>query len=472
MKLYSTRNRKIETTGLNALIQPLAPDGGLWMFELFPIVNWNEWINKPFKEIVSNVLNVFLSELNEELMTTAINNAYDRFDHPEIINSIFIKHQVVELFYGPSAAFKDVALSLLPELTKIAFNQLSINTLPHILTATSGDTGSAALNGFGAANYAITVFYPEKGISSIQRKQMTCIDYKDAKVYGIQGNFDDAQRVVKNLFKNDLKLQFGSANSINIGRLIPQIAYYFKAYGDAIKNGKIDLGNSLSFSVPSGNFGNAFAGYCAMRLGLPIRHLIIGSNENDVLTNFFNHGIYDANKLFKHTLSPSMDILFSSNLERLLYSFSDTDYVKKIMKNLDVEKKYTISDDLKQRIEQVFKAYSITELEMKNTIKSVYENEGYCLDPHTAVAWASADLYQLENPHQAIAVLSTASPYKFPSTVLDALGYESTVDDFENLDHLNKIIKTPIPVCLDSLKNKKELHTQVLTIDQAEHLYD
>jgi threonine synthase len=472
MKLFSTRNQKLECSSLDALIQPLASDGGLWMFESFPFVDWKVWVNDPFKLIVGKVLDTLIEEMDKELIIDAINHAYNQFSHPEIVHSIILKHQVVELFHGPSAAFKDIALSLLPELTKIAYKQANISRLPHILTATSGDTGSAALVSFGASDFDITVFYPEIGISALQRKQMTCVNFEKVRVYGIKGNFDDAQRVVKHLFKQDSIHRFGSANSINIGRLVPQIAYYFKAYGDSVRCGRIMLGDSLSFAVPSGNFGNAFAGYCAMRLGLPIKHIIIGSNGNDVLTDFFNHGIYDANKQFKHTQSPSMDILISSNLERLLYAVSDSDYVKTLMNDLDIHKKYEINDEIKYKLFQHFKAYSISEIEMSSTIKNVFEHEQYCLDPHSAIAWASAEHYQMEFPDQVIVVLLTASPYKFPGTVLSALGIETSFDDFDNLERLNQIINTPIPTCLSSLKDKIEVHTQILSIKHAEKLYD
>ena len=468
MKLYSTRNTNLEQTPWQALIQPMAPDGGLWMFNEFPLVPWETWINLPFEDIVYEILSIVFPEL--DIDKDFIHKAYAQFEQPEIVPSIFRKHQIVELYHGPSAAFKDIALSVLPELSHRAFIKSGTRVVPHILTATSGDTGSAALMGFKDSVFPITVFYPQVGISSIQRRQMTTIEAKGVKVYGIEGNFDDAQAVVKHLFRHDKDHHYGSANSINIGRLIPQLAYYFKAYGDAIKHHRIQKGEALSFSIPSGNFGNAFAGYCAYRMGLPIKHLIIASNANDVLTEFFTQGRYNRRREFLHTQSPSMDILVSSNLERLLFLEADDKHVSKYMHELDHEGAYLIDPDLLNRIQSRFKAYRIDEVLTSQTIQTVYDQEQVLLDPHTAVAWAAAERYQIEYPNQAIAVLATASAYKFPRSVLNALKAHPSEDDFTAMVELSKLTGIPIPRALRSLEDLPEIHTQILSIAQAKEL--
>jgi threonine synthase len=468
MKLYSTRNTNLKQSTWEALIQPMADDGGLWMFNDFPSVPWHTWIDLPFEDIVYEILGIVFPELNID--KEFIHKAYAKFEHPEIVPSIFCKHQIVELYHGPSAAFKDIALSVLPELSHRALLKSGNQSIPHILTATSGDTGSAALMGFKDAIFPITVFYPQLGISSIQRRQMTTINAQAVHVYGIEGNFDDAQAVVKHLFRNDKEHRYGSANSINIGRLIPQLAYYFKAYGDAIKHKRIKLGDQLSFSIPSGNFGNAFAAYCADRMGLPIKHLIIASNANDVLSEFFTTGRYNRKRDFHHTQSPSMDILVSSNLERLLYLEADDKHVAKYMHELDHDGAYQIDTHLLSRLQNKFKAYRIDENQTSQTIQTVYDQEQVLLDPHTAVAWAAAECYQIECPNQAIAVLATASAYKFPRSVLDALKKEHSEDDFKAMHELSTLTKTPIPKALRSLVDQIEIHTQVLSIAQAKEL--
>jgi threonine synthase len=372
-----------------------------------------------------------------------------------------------------------MALSILPNLLKYSKKYLKEKNKTVILTATSGDTGKAALEGFAnIENVEIIVFYPKDGVSPIQRKQMLTQKGKNVNVFGIEGNFDDAQSAVKNLF-NDKAFNntlhqnncgFSSANSINIGRLLPQIVYYVSSYFELVKQNQISFGEKVNFVVPTGNFGNILAGKYAKEIGLPIKNFICASNENNILTDFINTGLYDLDRNFIKTISPSMDILISSNLERLLFYLTNNDanQVNALMSDLKENKKYSINSSMKKRMDD-FKGYFATEKETKETIKEVFDKYNYLMDPHTAVAYNAYNKYLSETGDQIkTLILSTASPFKFPKSVAEAIGINEELADFDLLNAISEQTNTSIPENIKALKNKEEIHNKNIKISDME----
>jgi len=469
MKYLSTRNQSLSMNSQDALNQGLASDGGLFVPASIPCLELKTTLNKSFSELSFMILSLFLDDFPQTQLKACIDQAYTHsFDSPDITPVIKAGQTfILELFHGPTAAFKDVALQLLPRLL-VTLKQLNHDdTVTSVLTATSGDTGSAALAGFkDVLGFTMTVFYPEIGISTIQRKQMTTQSASNLHVYGIHGNFDDAQRGVKSIFTQASHFDFplSSANSINIGRFLPQITYYFKAYADLVQQKVLCLGDEVVFSVPTGNFGNILAAYIAKQMGLPIQHLLCASNENDVLTQFIQTGTYTRNRPFHVTSSPSMDILVSSNLERLLYWLTDRDstQISTWMQDLDTTGSYTLDALTLSKLQALFIPYRLEEKDVEKTIHDTYQTSHYVCDPHTAIGVGAAHLYLKSHPEAIVIVAATASPYKFPKTVLKALHLETSPDDFENIDRLYEATHFPCPAFLKELKEKTEVHTQIL----------
>ncbi len=458
MNYFSTRSQDLQLTSKEAIHQGLSSDGGLFVPIQFPQFKLDDLIQGNYADIQKRILKAFFDDYSNEELEKAVDHQVSRFNHPLITPLKKVgKPFVLELFHGPSAAFKDVALQILPELLKPA-------KATTILTATSGDTGSAALEGFrDKENIDIMVYYPTVGISDIQRKQMTCVDSANTHVYGIKGNFDDAQRAVKELFQSNQDKSLSSANSINIGRLVPQIAYYVYAYKQLIEQKALSLGEEMVVSVPTGNFGNILAAYYAKKIGCPIKHFICASNENDVLTEVIKTGTYHLNRDFMTTTSPSMDILISSNFERLLYDFSkDTQQVSTYMSDLKEKGSYTLKDAEFKELSNLFSAQSINQKEVNHTIEVTYQNTKELLDPHTAIAMHAGYQYNQKNPKDVVIIAATASPYKFPKTVLKALKQDIPNNDFEAMGKLYDLTQVEIPAFLKELKDKKEIHTTII----------
>lgn len=461
MKITSTQNNNLITNSLVALEKGLSSEGGLFIPLEFPHFELRDLIEGTYADIQKRLLKVFFDEINPKEIDLMVDLELKKFSHPKTTPLIKAGRPfILELFHGPSAAFKDIALQLLPHL-------IQSQTKIHILTATSGDTGSAALEGFkNHPNTTLHVFYPKQGISEIQRKQMTCFNASNGYVYGIEGNFDDAQKAVKEIFKSDLSKQFhlSSANSINIGRLIPQMAYYIYAYAQLYQAKTICLNDELVFSIPTGNFGNILAAYYVKKLGLPIKKLLCASNTNDVLTQFIQTGIYDIRRDFHITSSPSMDILVSSNLERLLYDLAnqDSNQVKEWMYVLKEKGFYQITDTQLTELQSLFSGLAVSEDQVLKTIESTYSNTKVLIDPHTAVAMDAANSHLKHNPEDIVIVAATASPYKFPKTVLKALNQEIPSSDFEAIKQLETLTQTKAPSFLIELENTTEVHATIL----------
>ena len=371
----------------------------------------------------------------------------------------------MELVRGPTSAFKDVALSMLPQLITAARGQEGVTDEILILTATSGDTGKAALAGFrDVPGTKIIVFYPDAGVSKVQKAQMVTQEGENVCVCAVRGNFDDTQTGVKGIFAAGLPegcgVRLSSANSINIGRLAPQVVYYFKAYADLLRSGRIAAGDEVDYVVPTGNFGDILAGYLAKKMGLPVGRLVCASNRNDVLTDFLRTGVYDRRRPFYKTLSPSMDILVSSNLERLLFLLcEDEDEVAGYMRDLSEKGTYTVSVAMLEKLHREFGFGCCDDTQTKEAIGRVWREHGYLMDTHTAVAWKVAEGYESAAP---VVVLSTASPYKFPAAVLSAIGGDASGDEFEIMDRLHDLTGVPVPQGLATLRSKAERHTDVI----------
>ena len=468
MKLFfSTRGDREAVSAPEAVLRGIAPDGGLYVRGDFPQIPLGELRDADFCALSRRILGAFLAGYDAEEISGCVARGYaHKFDAPEIVplRKVGDMH-VVELFHGPTAAFKDVALSILPQLMGCALQKMGAENEIMILTATSGDTGSAALTGFAdVPGIRILVFYPDKGISPIQRAQMTTMRGKNLGVCAISGNFDDAQTGVKRIFAEispdfcrENRVALSSANSINIGRLAPQIVYYFSAYLDMVRAGEIALGEKLNFAVPTGNFGDILAGCYAREMGLPVGKLICASNANNVLTDFLNTGVYDKNRPFLTTISPSMDILVSSNLERLLYLALDGDAqaVRARMEQLKETGNYSMPEAAMQKIRALFAGGCATDAQAMETIGRVFRETGYLMDPHTAVAWKVAEDYRAASGDVApCAVLSTASPYKFPASVLCALGEEVPADAQAQIDRMEALSGTRIPAALSGVLNR------------------
>ncbi|MFA6075017.1 MAG: threonine synthase [Negativicutes bacterium] len=480
MKYVSTRNHEDKLTAAEVIIKGIAPDGGLYVPEITPQFDLTMMGILPsctFQERVAVIIEQFLPEFSEKEIDKAVAAAYNQknFSVKEIAPVVLLEDgtAVLELWHGPTAAFKDMALQLLPQLLKLSMKKTKDKSKIAILTATSGDTGKAALEGFkDVPGTKIIVFYPFDGVSAVQKQQMVTTEGKNTYVIGCSGNFDDAQTGVKNIFADKelaqellaKNIKLSSANSINWGRLLPQIAYYFSAYAEMQNHKQIGLSEKLNFVVPSGNFGNILAGYYAKAMGLPINKLICASNSNNVLAEFFTTGKYNRKRNFMKTVSPSMDIIVSSNLERLLYLVSngDSERVSSWMNQLATNGEYCIDSKTAADIKEVFWADWINEEDTLRTINKVYFERGYLLDPHTAVAWRSLERYRKQTGDVTPSVIvSTASPFKFSAAVLGAIGGMDVLhdkDEFQMLDILAKGTGWPIPQPLQGLDKRPVLH--------------
>lgn len=477
MYYSSTRNDNIKLTASQAVLKGLSDDGGLFVPSEFPklSVSLDELADLDYKETAYVVMKGFLDDYTEEELRDCINKAYDsKFDTEEIAPLVEAKGAYyLELFHGSTIAFKDMALSILPHLLTTAVRKNKSDKEVVILTATSGDTGKAALAGFAnVPGTRIIVFFPKDGVSNVQKLQMVTQKGDNTFVVGVAGNFDDCQSEVKSIFGDaalrkemeEKGFQFSSANSMNIGRLVPQVAYYVYAYGKLVKGGRIRPGDPINVCVPTGNFGNILAAFFASKMGLPIKTFICASNDNKVLFDFFKTGVYDKNREFILTDSPSMDILISSNLERLIYmsTGSDTNKNKELMADLSKTGKYEVSDDMKAFMNSFVGEYASWD-ESSAKIKSLYEETGYVIDTHTAVAAASYDKYVKETKDKTVTVIaSTASPFKFSRSVLKAIDkkYENG-EDFELIDVLSQISNVDIPMAIEEIRDAKILHNTV-----------
>ncbi len=469
MQYHSTRSHEPQVTGAQAVLQGLAGDGGLYVPREIPAFDWRKCVFSDALSMAEQILSAFLPDIPG--MSELVQKAYKgKFETDALTPSVCVgDFTVLELFRGPTSAFKDVALSMLPQLMTAAKTQQKAHEEILILTATSGDTGKAALEGFkDVPGIRICVFYPHGGVSQVQRRQMVSQEGENVTVCAVRGNFDDCQSGVKQVFsacrETELPFKLSSANSINIGRLIPQITYYFKAYHDLLHREKIRLGEEVNFCVPTGNFGDILAGYLAKLLGLPVGKLICASNANNVLTDFIRTGTYDKRRPLHKTDSPSMDILVSSNLERLLYLLStDTALVAQLMDELDTRGVYTVPDTLRDAIGNQFWAGCCEDAAGAAAICRVWEKYGYLCDTHTAAGWAVAEDYVNQTGDgRPMVVLSTASPYKFPKAVLAAIGADTSGDEFALMERLEEITGVAIPRNLSGLRQKPERHTGVI----------
>ena len=473
MLYHSTRNEQLTADSAVAVLSGLAPDGGLYMPQAIPAFDWQKCLEGTAQEMSCMILSALLPDIPN--MDTLVKNAYTgKFETEELTPTVPVGNfHVLELFRGPTSAFKDVALCMLPQLLTAAKKETGMDKDILILTATSGDTGKAALAGFqDVPGIKICVFYPHGGVSQVQRSQMVTQEGQNVTVCAVRGNFDDAQTGVKNIFAacqgKELPFALSSANSINIGRLAPQIMYYFKAYRDLMDAGKIGLGDTVNFCVPTGNFGDILAGYLAKKLGLPVGRLICASNANKVLADFIHSGTYDRRRSLRKTDSPSMDILVSSNLERLLYLLSgDTALVADLMQQLKEQGFYTVPAELKAAIDAEFWADFAGDGATAETIRDVWDKHGYLCDTHTAVGWYVAESYVNQTGDtRPMVVLSTASPYKFPKAVLEAIGGDLSGDEFTLMERLEAMTQVPAPKNLATLKGKPERHTGVIDKDE------
>ena len=474
----STRGKGETVTASMAILKGLSEDGGLFVPTEIPKLDVpaEKLAQMTYQETAYEVMSRFLTDFTEEELKNCIANAYDeKFDTSEIAPL----HEAdgayyLELFHGATIAFKDMALSILPHLMTTAAKKNAVKNEIVILTATSGDTGKAALAGFAdVPGTRIIVFYPKHGVSPIQEKQMVTQKGDNTYVVGITGNFDDAQTAVKKMF-NDRELaaeldaagfQFSSANSINIGRLVPQIVYYVYAYSRLVGQGKVKAGDKINVVVPTGNFGNILAAYYAKQMGLPINKLVCASNENKVLFDFFRTGTYDRKRDFILTTSPSMDILISSNLERLIYRLTGEDAQKcaELMQSLSEGGEYTITDEMKKGLADFYGNYC-SEEETKETIHNVYKNSDYVIDPHTAVAAGVYKKYlKYTDDHTVTVIASTASPYKFTRSVMDAVADKAEdKDDFALADQLSAISGVKVPKAVEEIRTAPVLHDIVV----------
>ena len=473
----STRGNGSTVTASNAILKGLSEDGGLFVPDQIPVLDvpMEQLAQMSYQEVAYEVMSRFLTDFTEEELKKCIQSAYDKKFDTDVIAPLVKADGAyyLELFHGSTIAFKDMALSILPYLLTTAAKKNGVTNDIVILTATSGDTGKAALQGFSNVDgFKVVVYYPENGVSAIQEKQMVTQEGNNVKVIGIRGNFDNAQSGVKKIFgdvefREELKNRgflLSSANSINIGRLVPQIVYYFYGYFDLVNKQKIKEGDEINIVVPTGNFGNILAAYYGKKMGLPIGKLICSSNENNVLTDFLNTGLYDRRRELILTESPSMDILVSSNLERLIFEANNRDAkkTKKLMDELNEKGVYSISSESKAFLSDFYGNYANTD-EVYEAIKNVYNNKKYLMDTHTAVGYVVFNKYRKETGDNRQALIaSTASPYKFPRSICNALELDvSNKDDFEILKLLNEYTNIEIPKNLVGLNNKKILHNNV-----------
>ena len=478
----STRDDSVKVTASQAILKGLAPDGGLFVPESIPSFDKSleELSKMSYKEVAYEVMKLMLDDFTEEELKACIDKAYDEKFDTDVIAPLVKADGAyyLELFHGATIAFKDMALSILPHLLITSAKKNDVHNEIVILTATSGDTGKAALAGFAdVKGTRIIVFYPKNGVSPIQEKQMVTQKGDNTYVIGIKGNFDDAQTGVKKIFGDkelekemaEAGFQFSSANSINIGRLVPQIVYYVYAYTRLLADGEIKAGDKINAVVPTGNFGNILAAFYAKNMGLPINKLICASNENKVLYDFFTTGEYDRNREFVLTTSPSMDILISSNLERLIYRIAGNSAKKnsELMESLKNTGKYEITPEMKAQLSDFYGNYA-TEAEDAATIKKLYEDTGYVIDTHTAVAATVYEKYKKETGDDTVTVIaSTASPYKFTRSVMDAIDskYDS-MTDFELVDELSKISNVAVPQAIEDIRTAHVLHDTVCEVNE------
>jgi threonine synthase len=478
----STRGKESNISASVAIVKGLADDGGLYIPHYIPKMNKSiEALSTlSYQEMAYEVMSLFYQDFTEEELRYCIENAYDeKFDTKEIAPTVKVGNTyMLELFHGSTIAFKDMALSILPYLMKTAAKKIGIDKKIVILTATSGDTGKAALAGFAdVEGTEIIVFYPKDGVSPIQKKQMVTQKGDNTQVVGIEGNFDDAQNGVKAIFADDVfnkelneaGYQFSSANSINIGRLIPQVVYYYYTYASLVRNKEIEPGEPINVAVPTGNFGNILAAYYAKAMGLPIDQLICASNDNKVLYDFMRTGVYNKQREFILTISPSMDILISSNLERLICEIAggDTDLTLSMMTSLMQKGHYEINEEMKIGLKDFYGNYASQD-ETFASIKEVFEKEAYLMDPHTAVGYAVYQKYITETGDQTKTVIaSTASPYKFTHSTMSALDdtYKQ-VDDFKLIDAMHAISGVTIPGAIHEILEADVRHETICQNDE------
>ena len=476
---HSTRSADDSVTSKQAILTGIAPDGGLFVSDQLgdDPIELSDVVKKTYHGIARDVLGTLLPDYTADEVAACVDGAYaDNFDTPAVTPLTAIGSDwLLELWHGPTCAFKDVALQMLPRLMSVARGGSDAAGGVMIVTATSGDTGKAALDGFAdVPGTGVTVFYPDGKVSDIQRLQMVTQKGANVAVAGIRGTFDDAQTQVKRIFadkalaerlaKADVVLS--SANSINVGRLVPQVTYYYDAYAQLVQAGTIACGDTIDFCVPTGNFGDVLAGYYAKRLGLPVGRLIVASNSNKVLTDFIETGTYDRRREFVKTISPSMDILVSSNLERLLYYLTDGDCerVASWMAELSSKGIYTLPTDIMDRMRETFSCGFATDDDTRDAIRTTWETEGVLIDPHTAVGKCVID--RTPSTGNQRVCLSTANPYKFSSDVLAALGRDVTgLDGFACMDELERLTGVPAPRQLSALRSAPELHVDVCDQD-------
>ncbi len=471
MILVSTRNNAQRLEASAATLAGISPEGGLYVPTSFPdIGTFGDFTSLSYPALCARLLGLFYDDIKDlDALTQA---AYADFDDEKVapLKKTADNEYVLELWHGPTLAFKDMALSILPRLMTAAMDG-GPDVL--ILVATSGDTGKAALEGFcDVPHTKIVIFYPNEGVSDMQRLQMVTQEGDNTHVVAVRGNFDDAQNAVKAMFTDstfaarvgEKGYSLSSANSINFGRLAPQIGYYFGAYAQLLAQGEIEKGERINFVVPTGNFGNILAAYYAKRMGLPINRMICASNKNNVLTDFFREGAYTLDRPFFKTMSPSMDILISSNLERLLFELAgrDEQAVKAMMSRLKEQGRYDIDGKAREALEAEFYADWCDEAETMACIKKTFEEKNYLLDTHTAVAMGVYEKYKKSGDTTKTVVVSTASPYKFPADVLNSLGVDTKgMDSFEMARHLSKLTNTPLPQQITALESKPVRHTTV-----------
>ena len=488
MYYVSTRNRNARLTAAEAIAQGLAADGGLLTPEVFPLLAPNaldSMKDMSYQQRAVYVMNSYLDDFSASELSGFAASAYgpDKFDVKEVapVRAVDGNTYCLELWHGPTCAFKDMALQMLPHLLSASLVKNDEKKTVCILVATSGDTGKAALEGFrDVKGTRILVFYPKNGVSAIQELQMNTQEGENVGVCSVVGNFDDAQTGVKKLFSDEALGQelarrgyfFSSANSINWGRVLPQIVYYISAYCDLVKAGKIAAGESINVCVPTGNFGNILAGYYAKKMGLPIGKLICASNSNNVLTDFLRTGTYDRNRKFYNTTSPSMDILISSNLERMLYELSgcNDEEVGGYMAALSADGTYTVSGEIKAKLEELFAAGYCDDEGTKATIEKMWREHGYLIDPHTAVAFHVLEQYRAQSGDMSpTVVVSTASPFKFCDSVLSALGVEEVSEGTAIIDQLSAVTGVAAPAPLSGLKDKRVRFDKTVA---KEHMVD
>ena len=478
--IYQSTRGALFADETEAILRGIAADGGLFVDPSLAErpFDWRRCLGLPALEMQSMLLSHLLPGIPD--MDALVARAYaGKFETEDLTPLVPVgENYVLELFRGPTAAFKDVALSMLPQLVAAAKEKRGDTGQTVVLTATSGDTGKAALEGFhDVPGTRIFVFYPHGGVSAIQRAQMVTQEGQNVTVCAVRGNFDDCQTGVKRAFAalaGDAEIsargqELTSANSINIGRLAPQLVYYFLAYARLVERGRIRAGDPVDYVVPTGNFGDILAGWMAKRLGLPVGKLVCASNANRVLTDFFRSGVYDRRRDFYRTDSPSMDILVSSNLERLLFYVSggDAALVRRSMEELSAEGFYRFPDALMDALRTEFAAYCCTDAESTEEIGRMWREEGYLCDPHTAVAVRAAREYKKDSGSDApLVILSTASPYKFPAAVLAALGGSAQGDEFAETDALAALSGVPVPKGLASLRGKAERHGDVIAVGE------